>query len=83
MDSYTLKSHKVTGEFHLFQGVFTPADKKHACNTGDLSICRMMERLDTRKNIFACIDEAAARAECAALGRLVCGVCVSNLYADF
>jgi len=43
----------------------------------------MMNKEESEKKIFACKDENEARKRCAEIGRDVCGVCVSNLYASF
>ena len=78
--AYTLKRKNETEELHLFEGEFTEADK---CTSGFKSICGMMAKADSSGNIFACLDENDARIECAKLGRKVCGVCVSHLYATY
>jgi hypothetical protein len=76
-NAYTLKKHKDTGEFHLFQGVFKP---EGGCNSNTKSVCKDMDKSDSDGNIFACKDENTARLHCAKHGRKVCGVCVSHLY---
>lgn len=78
--AYTLKRKNETEELHLFEGVFTEANK---CTSGAKSICGMMAKTDSSGNIFACRNENDARIECAYLGRKVCGVCVSHLYATY
>jgi hypothetical protein len=83
VDAYTLKKSKHTGELHLFRGVMTPNETEHQCTSDSLSICKKMKKGDSEKNIFACETEQAAREKCAALGRQVCGICVSDLYATF
>lgn len=53
------------------------------CTSGNISICKMMKKEESEKNIFACKNEDEARNECARNGRDVCGVCVSNLYTTY
>lgn len=78
--AYTLKQKKETEELHLFEGEFTEPDK---CTSGAKSICGMMAKADSSGNRFACLKENDARIECAKIGRKVCGVCVSHLYATY
>lgn len=79
MDAYTLKKKNDTEEFHLFKGEMT----EKGCTSINISICEMMQKKDSEKNIFACKTENDARIECAKIGREVCGVCVSNLYTTY
>lgn len=83
MKAYTLKKHKETAELHLFEGDMTPNNPDHKCTSGALSVCEKMKKVQSEKNIFACATEQEARDQCAKLGRKVCGICVSHLYADF
>jgi len=76
MDAYTLKKKNYTGELHLFKGKMS----EKSCTSENASICKMMEKEESEKNIFACKDENTARKRCAEIGRDVCGVCVSSLY---
>lgn len=78
--AYTLKQKKETEELHLFEGEFTEPGK---CNSGATSICGMMAKVDSARNVFTCLNENDARIECAKIGRKVCGVCVSHLYATY
>ena len=78
--AYTLKQKKETEELHLFEGEFSEPGK---CSSGATSICEMMAKADSAGNVFACKNEDDARIECAKLGRKVCGVCVSHLYATY
>lgn len=78
--AYTLKQKKETEELHLFEGEFTEPGK---CNSGATSICEKMAKADSSGNIFACKNENDARTQCAQIGRKVCGVCVSHLYATY
>ena len=79
-DAYTLKQKNETEELHLFLGKHTEPNK---CTSDSTSICKMMLKTDSHGNIFACKNENDARIECAKLGRKVCGVCVSHLYATY
>lgn len=83
MDSYTLKKHKDTGELHLFVGQFNPPGSDYTCTSSRLSICDKMQSSDSQGNIFACLTESDARKKCAEIGRSVCGICVSSLYATY
>lgn len=80
MKAYTLKKNGDTEELHLFEGEMTG---EKACNSGPISICQKMPRNVSSANIFACLDEEAARLKCAAAGRKVCGICVSHLYTTY
>lgn len=83
MDAYTLKKHKETNELHLFKGEMTPQDKEHKCSSRQKSICRKMDKSENMGNVFSCATEQEARDQCAKLGRRVCGICVSDLYATY
>jgi hypothetical protein len=42
-----------------------------------------MKKEDSEQvNIFTCKDEQEARLKCATIGREVCGVCISSIYAS-
>ena len=77
--AYTLKKMGDTGELHLFEGTFS----EKGCISGSNSLCRKMDKDDSAGNVFACYSEADARIECAKIGRKVCGVCISKLYATY
>lgn len=83
MKAYTLKKHRETEELHIFEGVMTPDHPDHRCTSDSSSICEKMKKSQSEKNIFACATEQQARDKSAKLGRSVCGICVSHLYADF
>jgi len=83
MDSYTLKKHSGTGELHLFVGRFNPPNSAHPCTSHSVSICEKMKFADSERNIFSCQKEGEARTKCAEVGRAVCGICVSSLYATY
>ncbi|HWW05614.1 hypothetical protein [Collimonas sp.] len=78
--AYTLKKDKDTAELHLFEGKMTTPQK---CTSDEKSICKKMTKSQTAGNEFACEDEKNARIKCASIGRAVCGICVSHLYADY
>ena len=77
--AYTLKKMSETDECHLFKGEFTD----DGCTSKRESICKGMNKTDSSGNVFTCKDENAARLACAKKGRVVCGVCVSSLYATY
>lgn len=77
--AYTLIQHDDTDELHLFQGEMTP----DGCTSARLSICKKMTKQDGYRRIFRCLDEDDARTRCAEVGREVCGICVSQLYANY
>ncbi len=79
MDAYTLKKRKDTNELHLFKGEMT----ENSCTSGSKSICEKMLKSESAGNQFQCETESEARKLCADIGRSVCGICVSHLYASF
>ena len=83
MDSYTLKKHAQTGEVHLFIGRFNPPNSPTKCTSSGVSICKKMKFADSERNVFGCLKEGEARIKCAEVGRAVCGICVSSLYATY
>jgi hypothetical protein len=80
MDAYTLKRKKDTKELHLFKGKSNPDG---GCTSGQISICKKMEKSESEGNVFACKDETEARIKCAQEGRAVCGICASSLYTTY
>ena len=83
MKAYTLKKHKETAELHLFEGEMTLNNPNHKCTSDNTSVCKKMKKTDSKVNVFSCVKEQEARGQCAELGREVCGICVSHLYAGF
>lgn len=83
MKAYTLKRHKETSELHMFEGEMTPNNPDHKCTSESSSICEKMKKTQSLGNVFSCATEQEARDKCAQLGREVCGICISHLYADF
>ena len=77
---YSLKRKKDTQELHLFEGEMTEPGK---CLPDSTSVCREMTRTESVENIFSCSPVNEARTECAAIGRPVCGTCVSHLYTTY
>lgn len=77
---YSLKKKKDTEEYHLFRATPTGQD---TCNPEKRSICQKMELKDSIDKIFSCENEDSARKKCAAIGREVCGTCVSDLYETY
>lgn len=79
MDAYTLKKKQNTEELHLFKGEMT----NDGCTSAQLSICKKMNKNESVGNKFACENENNARKKCAEIGREVCGICISSLYANY
>lgn len=82
MKAYTLKKKNDTEEYHLFEGDLLGPKK---CNTNlvKTSICKMMDIDENDGNIFTCEVEDQARLRIAEIGKQVCGVCTSHLYATY
>lgn len=77
---YTLKKKKDTEELHLFEAAM---NLDNSCSPEYNSICKKMNKNESSANIFTCQTENNARIECAKIGRLVCGTCVSHLYETY
>lgn len=78
---FSLSKRKDTGEFHLF---LNKRDSEGKCVFASRkSICGHMSASDRDGSIFSCSTDEVARKKCAAIGREVCGTCVSHLYADY
>lgn len=82
MKAYTLKKKEYTEEYHLFEGNLLGI-KKCDTNLVKESICKMMIIDEIDGNIFTCEDEDQARIKIAKIGKQVCGVCTSHLYANY
>jgi hypothetical protein len=81
MKTYTLKKHPQTNQYHLFEGRLNPPDSETKCTSEKKSVCEKMSWVEGSK--FSCeTDEKIVRLKCAELGREVCGVCISHMYAD-
>lgn len=76
---YILRERKDTGELHLFKGKKTT---KNECKAEDISICGKIDINGNSRTIFACQSEENARKQCAKIGRKVCAICISHLYAN-
>lgn len=83
MKSYTLKEHKDSEEFHLFEGNMTKDSLPRKCNSALKAICKKIDNSENKGNRFACATEQEARKKIAAIGRIVCGACVSHLYESY
>ncbi|EEY5915255.1 hypothetical protein QTU87_000945 [Escherichia coli] len=83
MKAYTLKENKDSGELHLFEGDMYPKDSEYKCNSKAKSICKKMDKSDSKENRFTCTTEQEAREKIAKIGRKVCGTCVSHLYESY
>ncbi len=53
------------------------------CNSSLKSICKKMDNSENKGNRFTCATEQEAREKIAAIGRRVCGTCVSHLYESY
>jgi len=82
MKAYTLKKKEETEEYHLFEGNLLSI-KKCDTNLVKESICKMMSIDENGGIIFTCEDEDQARLKIAEIGKQVCGVCTSHLYANY
>lgn len=80
--AYTFKKHTETGECHIFEGKFKAAPPP-LCTIVSKSICKKMETDDGEYINANCLKEQGARDKAATLGRNVCGICVSHLYASY
>ncbi len=83
MKAYTLKEDKDSGEFHLFEGDMSQDSSPRRCSSALKSICKKMDKSENKGNHFTCAPEQEAREKIAAIGRKVCGTCVSHLYESY
>jgi len=80
---YSLKKHGDLEEYHLFQAELTQTQPNRQCTPQSKSICQKMNNKNSSESKFVCLNEEQARKKCADIGRVVCGVCVSHLYASY
>jgi hypothetical protein len=80
MITFSIRKLEETGEHHIYEGKLTSSDPLE-CVSGKNSICKKVMRSDTKHIGKSCLAEDVARKAAAVLGRSVCGVCVSHLYA--
>ena len=83
MKAYTLKEHKDSGELHLFEGEMYVNNPDYKCSSASKSICKKMNKSESKRNHFSCTTEQNARERIAKIGRKVCGTCVSHLYESY
>lgn len=77
---YSLSKKNKTKELHLFKSYKT----NEKCYLSEKkSICKKMTSSESIKYNFTCESVNEARIKCAEIGRNVCGICVSHLYADY
>ncbi len=78
---------KDTEQYHIFQ-----TKKEEDCPNQDSpkltfkkeSLCNKIKLKKTKsKKGLKCLSEQEIRKECADLGRVVCGTCISHMYGDF
>lgn len=77
---YTIKKHDNTGEHHIFEGEMTSVNPLQ-CIVPAESVCRKAKNSETVFVGQTCLKELGARVAAAHLGRVVCGTCISHLYA--
>lgn len=79
--AYTLRTHGIKKERHIFVGAFTP-DGVTDCNMSSQSACKEVAKADCSRSVddFQCKNEQEARDLCAKLGRSVCANCIQELY---
>ena len=81
--TYSIKKRSDTEELHLFEGQLNPPNSETKCTSESNSICGKM-KWEKGTAGFSCeTDEKTVRQKCAEMGRKVCGICVSSLYADY
>lgn len=80
MITYSIRKREESGEHHIFEGKLKSKEPLK-CSSDAESICRKVAHGDTVAIGKSCRGEKQARQEAADLGRQVCGVCVSHLYA--
>lgn len=81
MTLYTFKKHTDSGEHHIFEGDWIPNSNPQQCSVAKWSICQKVVQSAGEYIGKGCMGELKARREAAELGRTLCGVCVSSLYA--
>ena len=81
MTLYTLKKKKGTGEHHIFEGDWVDNESPRHCSVASKSICKKTTGNESDYIDKGCMSEAKTRKEAAEMGRTVCGICVSSLYA--
>lgn len=85
MTVYTIRKKEGSEELHIFEAEWIPDSDPRSCSSKSKSICKKISRgaTNTLRSSTNCMSESKARREAAELGRSVCGVCVSHLYATF
>jgi hypothetical protein len=81
MTVYSLKKKKDTEEHHIFEGEWTDNETPRHCSVEVHSICNKATRGESDFIGKSCMSEDGMRKAAAVLGRAVCGICVSHLYA--
>lgn len=80
MITYSIRKRKDSDEHHIFEGRQTSREPLE-CKSQPESICRKSRFSETKWIRFSCLSEEQVRMKAATLGRVVCGTCVSHLYA--
>lgn len=75
-ERFTAMRKKDSGETHLFRVNFAAG----TWTSQSTSVCRKMSASERDTVPFTSLDEDEARGRCAAIGKMVCGTCVSTLY---
>ncbi len=83
MTVYTIRVSNESNEHHIYEGEWIPESEPKSCSNKLKSICQKALRSESKLlgKTTNCMGEQAARNRAAELGRKVCGVCVSSLYA--
>lgn len=81
MAVYTLKKKKDTEEHHIFEGEWTDNETPRHCSVSQKSFCKKATREESSFIDRSCMSENRTRMVAAEMGRSVCGICVSHLYA--
>ncbi|WP_294959748.1 hypothetical protein [uncultured Flavobacterium sp.] len=75
--AYSFLKRNSTEEKHIFEGEFTT----ESCTAPTLSICQKANKNQgTWITGSTCLTEQSAREKAGAIGKSVCGICVSHLY---
>lgn len=81
MTVYTLKKKNNTEEHHIFEGDWTDNETPRHCSVSKLSFCKKATKEGSSFIDRSCMSESRTRMVAAEMGRVVCGTCVSHLYA--
>ena len=77
---YSIIKDKDTNEFHIFK---IDKDNMGHSKAQDKSICQEMNYHNQTEVYHDCLDEDTIRKKAVDIGRQMCGICISSLYATF